>query len=246
MLVVAARHARRAAECQPSEDAPPGAGKDAAMSAVSDILKQVPIADLATQLGVSKTEAKAASTEVIKSLLGGLASNAQDSKGEQSLASALAQHAEDIDGIHEGKGLVDVSKVDTDDGKKIVQHALGSSTTEAATALADLTGQDSSLLKKLLPILAPIVLAYLGAKLTKTTTSSGTSILGSILGGVLGSSTATSTSTTKTTTSSSDDGLDLGGILGGVLGGALGSSTSSSSSSSSSGSILGSILGNLL
>ena len=165
------------------------------MSAIDDILKQVPISQLASELGVSKGEAKSASGQVIQSLLGGMTANAQDPDGEQALASALTSHA--AKPLAKMTGPVKLTDVDTADGSKIVQHALGADVGTAAQALSSATGTNPSLLEKLMPMLAPIVMAYLGSKLMGG--KSGGSVLGSVLGAGAGGG--------------------LGQMLGGMLGG---------------------------
>ncbi len=219
------------------------------MSVITDILGQLPLGDLAAKLGASEKDTKTASTQVITSLLGGLTSNAQDSKGEQSLASALVQHV--ASGQTFAQEGVSLDSLDTKDGSKIVQHALGASTDKTAAAIAEKTGSDQSLIQKLLPMLAPVVLGYVanqavsGGKsdsagsssgaagllgLLGGGSSSGSDVVGSLLGGLLGGG-----------SSSSDQG-GLGSMLGGLLGGALDNKSQVEKAQSSSGGVLGGLL----
>lgn len=207
------------------------------MSAVTDILAQLPLGELSKQLGTSEKETKTASTQVITSLLGGLTANTQNSAGEASLASALASH------VTAGQAFqatgVDVAKVDTTDGAKIVKHALGASTQQTAEALSAKTGTDESLLSKLLPILAPIVLAYVANKAmgsSSTKASSGTDVITSVLGGLLGGS---SSSTGSVLGSASGN---LSSMLGGFLGQAVGTKAQDSKAQQSSSGALQSLL----
>jgi len=206
------------------------------MSAITDILSQVPLGQLAEQLGASEKETKTASTQVITSLLGGMTANAQDSTGEQSLASALLSH------LNAGQSFasqgVNLGTIDTEDGSKIVKHALGASTEKTAAALAEKTGTDQSLLQKLLPILAPIVIAYIANKTIgttpKTTASSSGNLVESLVGGLLGGG---------TTANSAPSTSGLGSMLGGLLGGVLdGNQTKTTKAQQSSGGILGGLL----
>ena len=48
------------------------------MSAVDDILADIPISQLASQLGVDEATAEAATRQAIPALLGGMQANAQD------------------------------------------------------------------------------------------------------------------------------------------------------------------------
>jgi len=181
-------------------------------SAVEEILGQLPIDQLAAQLGVDPQTAAQAAAAAIPSLIGGLQHNA-DQGDEQAVAGALAQHGSSnlLDADH-----VDLNSVDTADGAKIVQHIFGDQSTQLSHAIGQKTGASGSLVNQLLPILAPIVLAYLAKKLSGSPQSGGGNggILAGILGGVLGEQTATPTGTHTSGSSSV-----LGNILGGVLSG---------------------------
>jgi len=207
------------------------------VSAITDILSQVPLGQLAQQLGVSEKETKKASTEVITSLLGGMTANAQNTTGEQSLASALIGHV--ANGQSYASQGVDLTAIDTADGSKIVKHALGESTDQTAAALSQKTGTDQSLLQKLLPILAPIVLAYIANKAMsgKGPSPAGPSssdVVGSVIGGLFGGNTPSSSSTSG-----------LGSMLGGLLGGVLGNKTQATKTQNTSGSVLSGLLDSL-
>ena len=180
------------------------------MSAINEILGQLPLGDMANQLGVSQNEAKSASTQVITSLLGGLTNNAQQSSGADSLAAALVKHA--AAGQSFASNGVRLDKVDTEDGSKIVKHTLGASTPKAAAAIAEETGSDPSLLQKLLPMLAPVVMAYVANKAGRGAAPAGGAgnMVGSLVGGLLGGGSG-----------SSPASAGLGSMLTGLLGGAL-------------------------
>jgi hypothetical protein len=150
-------------------------------SAVEEILGQLPLPQLAAQLGVDPQDAAQAAAAVIPSLIGGLQHNA-DQGEEQAIAGALAQHGSS--NLFD-TGSVDLNSVDTADGAKIVQHIFGDQSTQLAHAIGQKTGASGSLVNQLLPILAPIVLAYLAKKLTGSQQSADGSMLGSILGGIL-------------------------------------------------------------
>lgn len=183
------------------------------MSAVEEILGQLPLEQLASQLGVDPGTAEQAAAAVIPSLIGGLAHNA-DNGSETSIASALLQHG---DSSLFGSGSVDLGSVDTADGQKIVQHIFGDQSGQMAAALGQRTGAGSSLIQQLLPILAPIVLAYLAKKLTGGSAqqqSAGGGILNDILGSVLGGGMGGAAPTQQ-----SAGGGVLGSILGSILAG---------------------------
>jgi hypothetical protein len=182
-------------------------------SAVEEILGQLPLPQLAAQLGVDPQTAAQAAAAVIPSLIGGLQHNA-DQGQEQAIAGALAQHGSS--NLFD-TGSVDLNSVDTADGAKIVQHIFGDQSTQLAHAIGQKTGASGSLVNQLLPILAPIVLAYLAKKLTGSQQAGGDGILsggglGSILGGGQQSSQQPSydpqqsTSDVSTTTPTTDAG----------------------------------------
>src|SRR5690349_11019653 len=91
--------------------------KDSPM-ALDDILKQVPIDDIAAKLGVSPDVAKEAVEQGGAVLLGGLAKNASTAEGSSAIENALKRH--------EGRtGAAKVDDIDQTDGGKIVSHILG-------------------------------------------------------------------------------------------------------------------------
>ena len=153
------------------------------MTATDEIMANIPIAQLAAQLGVDEATAEAATRQAIPTLLGGMQANAEDPAGAASLAGALGDHPSDL-----VDGGVDLDQVDTDDGEKIVGNIFGPNTGQVAQTLGANVGQQSGLIQKLLPILAPIVLAYISKRLTGGGQGGGsgnvlTDLLGSMLGG---------------------------------------------------------------
>ncbi|WP_312172525.1 DUF937 domain-containing protein [Microbacterium sp.] len=191
--------------------------------ALDDILKQVPIDDIAAKLGVSPEVAKAGVEQGGAVLLGGLAKNASTSEGSSAIENALKRH--------EGKaGASKVDEIDQADGGKIVSHILGADekkVTEKLTESKETAGIDFG---KLLPILAPIVMGLIANatkdKSTKTETAetqSGGGGIGDVIGGLLGGG-------------NSSGGGGIGDLLGGLLGGGK----------SSGGGGIGDLLGGLL
>ena len=133
------------------------------MTELHDILRQIPVDQIAGLLGTDQQTAQAAVEAAVPTLLAGMQVNAQASDGAASLESALGQHQ---DGLLEGG--VDVSQVNTADGEKIVSHVFGGQQDQVASQLAGtspLGGVSGDLMKKLLPILAPIVMSYLANKI---------------------------------------------------------------------------------
>lgn len=194
---------------------------------INDLLKQVPLGEIAEKFGVDEATARQAVTQALPGLLGGMAVNASDDKGAQQLTAALKKH--------EGAKIDHLAEVNTEDGKKIVNHVLGDKQDAVAQALgAQGGGGLSDLIPKLLPLLAPIVMAYLAKQLGGGSSQAGSASssggIGDLLGGLLGGGSGGS---------ASNSGGDLGDLLGGLLGGGSGGSGSSSGG-------LGGLLGGLL
>lgn len=195
---------------------------------LDDILKNIPVGDIAEKLGVDQRTAEAAIQQAVPALLGGMTVNAQSSEGAQKLESALAKH-------QSPKATVDLNAIDTEDGEKIVGHVFGEKKGDVVAALGAQAngGGMGDLIGKLLPMLAPIVMGLLANSMSKgagnaQAESSGGGI-GDLLGGLLGGG-----------NNNSSAGGGLGDLLGGLLGGG------GNSSSSSAGGGLGDLLGGLL
>ena len=197
------------------------------MSAVDDILSQIPMSQLAARLGVDEATARQAAQQAIPSLLGGLQANAQDPDGASSLGRAIGRHDP---GLIDGG--VDLGQVDTADGQKIVRNVFGPNTDEVVSRLAGAGGGQCAgkdLVAKLLPILAPIVLSYLAKRLGTNLpggavrpggagSGGGMDILQDVLGGLLGgSSPQTGRAPQGKAAPAGLDGM-LGDLLGGLLG----------------------------
>lgn len=168
--------------------------------ALDDILKQVPIDDIAQKLGVSPDEAKKAVEQGGAVLLGGLAKNAQSDEGSAAIQNALKRH--------EGKAAANkVDDIDQADGGKIVKHVLGDDAGDVAAKLNASEKTPGIDFSKLLPILAPIVMGLIANKNKPeaSATASGESGggLGDIIGGLLGGG---------------DSGGGIGDLLGGLFG----------------------------
>ena len=182
------------------------------MSAVDEIMSQIPLSQLASQLGTDEQTASAAVQQAIPALLGGMQANAQDPAGAASLAGALGNHSA---GLIDGG--VDLNQVDAGDGSKIVQNIFGGQSDQVAQTLGgSLGGNRSELMQKLLPILAPIVMSYLAKRLGSGAAAGGGGggLLGSILGSLLGGGDSAG--------GGSAGGGSAGGGLGDLLGGLLG------------------------
>ncbi|NMI00250.1 DUF937 domain-containing protein [Pseudonocardia acidicola] len=176
------------------------------MSAVEDIMSQIPMNELAGKLGVDPQTAEQATRQALPALLGGIQANTADPAGAQSFASAVQQHDP---GLVEGG--VDLHDVNAQEGDKIVDHVLGDNRPEVVNQLGNLGGPGGKeLMDKLLPMLAPIAMSWLAKSLTEHAAPAGATPaaapaggLGGLLGNVLGEA----------------ERAGLGNLLGGLLGG---------------------------
>ena len=186
--------------------------KEDPMADLNALLDLIPVGDIAKQLGIDEDTAQAAVKQVLPGLVGGLAANANDAKGQTTLTNVLKHH---------NKGIAkSVKEVDTEDGKKIVRNVFGDNEDKVVSKLAgastksDVTGD---IIKQVLPIVAPIVLSWLANQFlsgkTDTTAAapaaepepaaSSDNSIGDLLGGLL----------------SSPQGQEIAGdLLGGLLG----------------------------
>lgn len=167
-------------------------------SPFDDLLKQIPIGDIAEQVGIDPAMASAAISQILPTLVGGMAANVQDAKGAESLTKALSKHQGKLESSKK------ITKAGTTDGDKIVNHVFGSKKDDVVKAVAGEKGVAQDIIGKILPIVAPIVLAWLANQFfggkekpsTKPSKKSSTAddsmaggigdLLGSLLGGLLG------------------------------------------------------------
>ncbi|WP_193597794.1 DUF937 domain-containing protein [Microbacterium sp. YJN-G] len=191
---------------------------------LDEILKQVPVDDIAEKFGVSPDVARQAVQEGSAALLGGLAKNAETDEGSSAIEQALNRH----DGF---TGASKVDEVDQADGDKIVKHVFGDKKDEVAENLTKSEKTAGGIdFGKLLPILAPIVMGLI-ANVTKGKGGGAGGGIGDVLGGLLGGGSG----------GQAGQGGGLGDILGG-LGGLLGGGTGGKGSQ---GGGIGDILGGL-
>ena len=173
------------------------------MSDIQDLLEQLPIDQLATQVGASPAEVRQAVQSALPALLMGMDANAQDPAGEASLARAVSGHSPTL-----LQGGVNVGDIDVSDGEKIIRNVFGDNEQAVVSKLGSSTPADEGLISKLLPMLAPIVMAWLAGKLMNVDkgqssgSSAGGGVLGGILGSILGGGAAASSDTAQSTSTS--------------------------------------------
>jgi hypothetical protein len=195
---------------------------------VNELLSQIPLDQLAAQLGVDQATAEQAARAAVATLLGGMEANAKDPSGAASLARALDQHG--------GAAPTRLADVDEADGDKIVGHVFGDNRDQVVNQLGGLGNLNAGLVAKVLPLLAPFVLKWLSSKVgggraagadqpSGSPPASSGGGLADMLGGLL---------------AGGSGGGGLSDMLGGLTGGGAGSSGSSGTGG------LGDLLGGLL
>lgn len=176
------------------------------MSAVDEIVSQIPMSRLAGQLGVDEKTAEQATRQALPALLGGIQANTDDPGGAASFASAVDRHDSTL-----VDGGVDLAQVDTTDGDKIVGHVFGGHRGQVVQQLGAIPGiggaAGQELIAKLLPILAPIVMSWIASKL---------------MGGAATPAPPAPSAPAQVPAGGGGIGDVLGGILGGVLAGGAG------------------------
>jgi hypothetical protein len=172
---------------------------------LSDILNQTGgLQSIARELGISEEQAGSAASALAPAVIGGFRKQAQaQPQGMAGLGGLLNQFG--------GGGLLDAvlapQATDTRPGNDVLGQIFGSKDVSRAVAqnAASQTGQDPSLLKKMLPLIAMVAAGYMAKQRSGRAQMSGGSAGaqgGGLLGGLLGGSQFADTS---------DD--DLGGLL---------------------------------
>ena len=158
---------------------------------------------IASQLGISESQAESGIGALLPAVLGGFQKSAQGSGGDLGSLLAIVQGAG-------GGGLVEnvlgSQPADVAAGNGILGQIFGSKDVSRTVAdhAAGQTGLDAGTLKKLLPIVAMLVAGYMARSSGNSQGESGGG-LGDIVGAVLGGQQGSSGG--------------LGGVLGSVLGG---------------------------
>lgn len=193
-----------------------------------EILKQLPIDDIAERFGVSPDVARQAVQEGGAALLGGLAKNAETEEGSAAIDKALSRH----EGFN---GVSKVDDVDEADGEKIVKHVFGDKQQEVVNTLTSSEKTAGGIdFGKLLPMIAPIIMGLIAN--AKGSSGGAGGGLGGLLGGLFGGS--------QSDQQASGGGLgDILGGLGGLFGGGASGGQPSAGGLGGIGDILGGLLG---
>jgi hypothetical protein len=185
------------------------------MAGLDDILKVLPIDQIASRLGVDPDTARKAVQQGGGAILSGLQKNAATPGGASAIEAALGKHTDLSD-------RVDLEQIDTTDGGKILRHVFGGREQDVARALTDEPRTANIDFGALLPMLAPVIMGLIAKQAPTASTSTtgstptpapssgapGSGGIGDVLGGLLGGG-----------ANRSGGGFDLGGLIGGLLGG---------------------------
>ena len=107
------------------------------MSAVEDILSQIPLGQLAGQLGVNEQEAEQAARTALPALLGGIQANTDYRAGAASFARAVSSTTR-----RSSKAVWTLTR-STSDGQKIVSHVFGAQQDQVVQQLGGVGGVGS-------------------------------------------------------------------------------------------------------
>jgi hypothetical protein len=191
------------------------------MAGLDDLFNQIPVADIARQLGADEGEVNQAIQTLVPTLVGTLHENvaADDIDSTQLEETVVAQGQSDL-----LDGGVNVEQLDENHGNQVVASLFGGNdSNQVASALSGAGAPGGDLIRRLLPMLAPIVLAYVGRQFSQRGQQQGASAqaqaapggLGDVLGGLLGGGGAPAGGNNPL-------GSILGSVLGGGQGGAIG------------------------
>ena len=139
-------------------------------------------------VGAEPSMVNSAIQAALPAILGGLASNASDPQGAQSLDQALEQDHDGgiLDNLGGLGGMIFGQQATPRqaDAGGILGHILGGSQGRVAQDVSQQTGLPTGQVAQILMMLAPIVMAYLGQQ--KRQQGVGADGLGGLLGGLLG------------------------------------------------------------
>lgn len=184
------------------------------MAGLDDILKNLPIDQIAAKLGVDADTAQAAVSQGGGAILSGLQQNASTREGSAAIEAALGKHAD-------ASIPASVDDVDTADGEKILSHVFGGKEQDVAHALTADSKTAGIDFGALLPMLAPIVMGMLAKNQAQASPGGAPSSaagdapsqggIGDLIGGLLGGGSSNGAA-------GAPGGFDIGGLLGGLFG----------------------------
>ncbi|HSK71665.1 MAG TPA: DUF937 domain-containing protein [Pyrinomonadaceae bacterium] len=135
------------------------------------------VEQLSRNLGANQTSVNSAIQMALPVILGGLARNASDPQGAQSLNSAIEQDHDGslLDNLmgYLGGGVSQPQASRQTNGIGILDHIFGNKQTEIAKEVSQNTDLDMGQVAQLLITLAPIVMSYLGKQKQEQNLDSG-------------------------------------------------------------------------
>lgn len=137
------------------------------------------LAQLSKKTGASPEQVRQLAQAGLPALLGAFQKNAGTPAGAKAFDKALEEHKDDkVDDV-----LGFLTKVDTADGAKILQHAFSKNNDKIQEDLAKKAGLQKNQAASLMTQLAPLVLGALG---NQKKTQGGKADVANLLGGVIG------------------------------------------------------------
>ncbi len=131
--------------------------------------------------GISQKDAGNVVNVVLPLLLKGMQSQAKSKDTQEGFLQALSDH-----GKNDPKDVKKfIKNVDTEDGAKIVNHLLGTSTDAVAAKAKKKSGLDTKTILKIMAILAPLLMSQMGKEAKEETAKSGSGDMSGVVGKLL-------------------------------------------------------------
>lgn len=131
--------------------------------------------------GISQKDAGNVVNVVLPLLLKGMQSQAKSKDTQEGFFQALNDH-----GKNDPKDVKKfIKNVDTEDGAKIVNHLLGTSTEEVAAKAKKKSGLDTKTILKIMAIVAPLLMSQMGKEAKKETAKSKSDDMSGVVGQLL-------------------------------------------------------------
>ncbi len=175
---------------------------------MNSMLSSDSIKNLSKVSGATQKDVKKVLGSALPELLNGAVGQANDTATAEGFVGALSDHAKD-DTSDVASFL---SKVDLQDGGKILGHLLGAKTDETTEKAAASAGVEKAKSSSILSAAAPLLMSLLGQQTSAESEQNNSSGIAGLMGSLLGS-------------------VDLGSLLGGLLGGSDNEEETTSASS---------------
>ncbi len=121
------------------------------------------IAELSRKAGISEDDIRKVAALGVPTLIEAFNRNAADEQGAASLAQALDDHKDD--NVTDAVGFLD--RFLGGEGSRMVEHIFPGNSQNVEEGLAQKTGLQSSMIRKILSVLAPLILANMASKWSK-------------------------------------------------------------------------------